>query len=203
MKRFVLQLSLAVALLIVVFSAAAAQSGFVAQTWVYDPGHLGISVSQWQPGAGLPDAGGSNHALYLTKFGPTAALAASGASIKGVNGITLSTLGFDYRDDGHCGAGAPRYNVTLAGGGNFYFFFGCAYGTHTPLLAYPGWTRVRFTNADAFPADGVSAWPGFGVAQIAAIDVVFDEGTNEGPGFVYLDNLAINNTLIGKPGNAK
>jgi hypothetical protein len=138
--------------------------------------------------------------LYLTKFGPTSALAASGASIKGVSGITLSTLGFDVRDDGHCGAGAPRYNVTLVGGDSFYFFFGCAYGIHTPVA--PNWTRVRFTDADAFAANG-GTWPGFGNAQVAAIDLVFDEGTDQGQGFTYVDNLAINHTLIGKPGNAR
>ena len=202
MRKYSLQLSLAAFVLLAAVVSAAAQSGFVAQTWVYDPGHLGISVSQWQPGSGLPDAGASNHGLYLTKFGPTAALTAVGASIKGVNGIKLSTLGFDVRDDGHCGAGAPRYNVTLAGGDSFYFFFGCAYGIHTPVVGYPNWTRVRFTDADAFAANG-GTWPGFGNAQIAAIDLVFDEGTDQGQGFTFVDNLAINNTLIGKPGNTK
>ena len=203
MKKFSLQVSLAAVLVLAAIGSAAAQSGFIAQTFVFDPGHLGISDSQWQPGTGLPDAGKSNHGLFLTKFGPTAALAASGASIKGVNGITLSTLGFDVRNDGWCGAGAPRYNVTLADGTGFYFFFGCAYGIHTPVAGFPSWTRVRFTDADAFPADGVSAWPGFGTAEVAAIDLIFDEGTDVGPGFTFVDNLAINNTLIGKPGNAK
>jgi hypothetical protein len=66
------------------------------------------------------------------------------------------TLGFDVRNDGWCGAGAPRYNVTLVGGDSFYFFFGCAYGIHTPVPGYPNWTRVRFTNADAFAANGVA-----------------------------------------------
>src|SRR5215831_17313663 len=107
MKKFSLQVSLAAGLVLAAIGSAAAQSGFVAQTFVFDPGHLGISDSQWQPGTGLPDAGKSNHGLFLTKFGPTGALAASGASIKGVNGITLSTLGFDVRNDGWCGAGAP------------------------------------------------------------------------------------------------
>jgi len=202
MKKIFFQLSLAAIFVLAALGSAMAQSGFVAQTWVYDPGHTGVSVSQWQPGSGLPDAGNSNHGLYLTKFASTSTLAAAGASIKGVNGIKLSTLGFDVRNDGWCGAGAPRYNVTLVGGDSFYFFFGCAYGIHTPILGYPNWTRVRFTDADAFAANG-GTWPGFGNAQIAAIDLVFDEGTDVGPGFTFVDNLAINSTLIGKPGNAK
>jgi hypothetical protein len=32
---------------------------------------------------------------------------------------------------------------------------------------------------------------------------VFDEGTDVGPGFTFVDNLAINSTVIGKPGNVK
>src|SRR4030095_4985776 len=105
MKKIFLQLSLAAIFVLAALGSAVAQSGFVAQTWVYDPGHTGVSVSQWQPGSGLPDAGNSNHGLYLTKFASTTTLAAAGASIKGVNGITLSTLGFDVRNDGWCGAG--------------------------------------------------------------------------------------------------
>jgi hypothetical protein len=65
------------------------------------------------------------------------------------------------------------------------------------------WNRVRFTDADAFPADGVSVWPGFGLAQVESIAVVFDEGTDVGVGFVRLDNLDVNGKLMGKPGNSK
>jgi hypothetical protein len=66
--------------------------------------------ANWVTKQGLPDAGESNHALYLQKFGPTANCAAAGATIDGVGG-TLTELGFDYRNDGWCGAGAPRFNV--------------------------------------------------------------------------------------------
>jgi hypothetical protein len=36
---------------------------------------------------------------------------------------------------------------------------------------------------------------------VERIDIIFDEGDDVGPGFVYLDNININGTLIGKPGN--
>src|SRR5437763_8246063 len=173
MNKYYFQITFATVLLWVSIGSAFAQSGFIAQPWVYDPGHTGVSAAAWIPGTGAPDAGNSDHGLYLQKFATTPTNAAAGASIKGVNGITLSTLGFDVRNDGHCGAGAPRYNVTLVGGDSFYFFFGCSYGVHTPVLGYPNWTRVRFTDADAFAANG-GTWPGFGNAQIAAIDLVFD-----------------------------
>ena len=169
---------------------------YKAKPWVYDPDDTDVAAAAWVTKEGLPDAGGSNHALYLAKQAVTATNAAGGATIDGVQGI-VTELGFDYRNDGHCGAGAPRFNVYTSS--NTYYFFGCTYGAHTEVA--PGWTRVRFTNADAFPA--TPPFPGFGVVQVTAIEIVFDEGTDVGPGFVYLDNINVNGVLIGKPGIAK
>src|SRR4051812_24442572 len=70
--------------------------------WVYDPDHTGIINSGWVPGKGLPDAGGSNHALYLQKAGPTATNAAAGAQVTFSGKLT--ELGFDISLDSHCGA---------------------------------------------------------------------------------------------------
>ena len=167
--------------------------------WEYDPDKTGIVKSAWVTKEGLKDAGNSNHALYLTKMGTTATNAASGATVN-FTGV-LDELGFDYRNDGWCGAGAPRFNVYTTAG--TYYFFGCTYGLHTPSLEDPvNWTRVRFTNADAFPADGVTPFPGFGTVEVTGMDIVFDEGTDLAlnPGFAYLDNLDIDGTLVGKPG---
>lgn len=71
-------------------------------------GSTDTAVAQWVAQQGLPDAGKSDHALYLQKSGPTADNSAAGASVTGVEGTTLTELGFDVRSDGHCGAGAPR-----------------------------------------------------------------------------------------------
>lgn len=179
----------------VAVGATAAPSGFKARPWTYDPDGTGIVTSAWVANGGV-----EGHGLHLTKSGSTPTNASSGATIDGVSGITLTELGFDYRNDGHCGAGAPRFNVYTTGG--TYFFFGCAYGVHTPVPGTTNWTRVRFGAADAFPADGVSTFT-FGTTVVTGIDVVFDEGTDVGPGFVRLDNIDVNGTLIGKPGNAK
>ena len=62
------------------------------------------------------------------------------------------------------------------------------------------WSRVRFTEEDAVSADGMTAWPGFGAAKVASINIVFDEGTDTGPdffGMIILDNLDVNAALIG------
>lgn len=186
-----------------VFAAvAAAKKPLSVKPWVFDPDDLGISDAAWVTKEGLPDAGKSNHALYLSKSGPTSDFAAAGAYID-FSG-TLSELGLDIRNDSWCGAGAPRFNVYTDSG--VYYFFGCAYGVHSPAPDDPvNWTRVRFTNADAFPSDGVTPFPGFGNVQVTGIDIVFDEGTDlpGNNGYAVLDNIDVNGTLIGKPGAAK
>jgi hypothetical protein len=120
----------------------------------------------------------------LQKTGPTSNCAAAGATIDGVEGITLTELGWDYRNDGRCGGGAPRFHIVTTAG---TFVIGCDTATKSPINA--NWTRAR-----------MSPPPG----EVISIDIIFDEGTDfpGGTGFVYLDNIDINGTLIGKPGNA-
>jgi hypothetical protein len=179
-----------------------------------------IVTSAWLGGMGLPDDGGSNttprdlatnpskndahRGLLLSKNGPTADCSAAGATIKGVRGLRVTDtfeLGFDYRNGGHCGAGAPRYNVVAkppVGPNTFHFVGGCANGVKTPAPQDPlEWTRVRFTNAQAFP-------PLVAGSQIVSIELIFDEGTDElsvpddpnGVGLAVVDNLDINGALI-------
>ncbi len=171
--------------------AAPPSSSYSVSPWVYDPGNAcpGIT-SQWDNSTGNPPP-----ALHLTKPCLTATNASSGATINGVSGITLTELNFDYRSDGHCGAGAPRFNVDASDG--FHFMGGCANGTQTDLGN--GWIHVVVdpTNpAQAFPV----LTPG---ATINSIDIVFDEGSDavgQGtPGSVYIDNISVNDQVIGGP----
>jgi hypothetical protein len=180
-------------------SGPSISTNFQVKPWIYDPGKTRAVSSAWVTHEGIKDAGGSDHALYLTKKTLTATNASSGASV--TYSGALNSLGFDYRNDGHCGAGAPRFNVYTTTG--VYYFFGCTYGTHTPIPGNPGWTRVTFGNADAFPSDGTTTFPGFGSVTVTGIDVVFDEGTDQGQGFVYLDNIQVNGVYAGKPGLAQ
>lgn len=136
----------------------------------------------WVAGEGVADGEKGRHALYLQKLGPTSNCAAGGAVVEGVEGMTITELGFDYRTDGHCGGGAPRFNLYTDTG---TLFFGCNSGTQTPTDD-PEWVRVRI----AVPS-----------VEVNAIQIIFDEGEDVGDGFVYLDNIDINGTLIGKPGN--
>src|SRR5262249_52750733 len=132
--------------------------------------------------------------LLLSKNGTTPTNAAAGARIAGARGLSLSALGFDVRNGGHCGAGAPRFNaVTMDGVAHF---FGRVYGSHSAGTPAPGWTRVRFGLGDAFP-------PVPAGSTLRSIGVVFDEGTDTGADFsgvAILDNLLINDTLITRGG---
>ena len=169
--------------------------------FVFDPGHTGIASAKWMDKEGLADNdqdlanGKSGKALVLTKLGPTSTNASSGASIFGVNWINIRELGFDIRGDGHCGAGAPRFNVTTADG--VLHFCGCSgAAVHTAFTDPQGrsWTRVRFSGADCFP-------PISPTDVVKSIDLVFDEGTDAGPdstGTATLDNIDVNGTLIQK-----
>jgi hypothetical protein len=161
----------------------------------YPAGHKIVGAA-WVKDMGLPDTkGNDSEGLFLSKNGPTADCSAAGASLKGVKGITLTEIGFDIRNGGHCGAGAPRFNVVATDG--FHFVGGCANGTQTPNTPQAGWTRVRINPqnpAQAFPPIA----PG---AKIVSIDIVFDEGVDTGPdfsGFAELDNIDVNGVLVGR-----
>jgi hypothetical protein len=183
-----------------------------------------IIVSVWLNGIGLPDNGGGNttntlnptnpgtkgdphQGLLLGKNGPTSDCSSSGASIWGVEGMTVYPgfyLGFDYRNGGHCGGGAPRFNVnytdstgTIQGSS---FVGNCSLATTTQAVQDPlEWTTLRWTAtspAQSFPAIPIGS-------IITSIDVVFDEGTDtvgaedpRGIGLATIDNININGEII-------
>src|SRR2546422_3748619 len=111
-----------------------------------------------------------NQGLLLAKTGPTPNYASAGADITGVRGVTLTELGYDIRKPGadtragargsHCGAGAPRFNVT-ASDGVTYDFIGCN-SSATPATSEVdgvGWIRLHWGNGTilAFAANGPAA----------------------------------------------
>jgi hypothetical protein len=182
------------------------------------PAGSNIVTAAWLDGMGLPDNGGANASttdrrdnpnkkdshsgLLLSKNGPTPDCSSSGAEIKGVKGIKVTadfTLGFDYRNGGHCGAGAPRFNVTTKDG-QFSFQGGCANGVPSPAPQDPlEWTRVRINTTLAgqgFPPTAIGQ-------EIESISILYDEGTDTpsvsdpmGVGLAVIDNIFINGRVI-------
>jgi hypothetical protein len=173
-----------------------------------------------------------NEGLLLVKTGPTSNDAAAGAVLHGVKGITLHELGYDIRKPGpavppgtaltdprgsHCGAGAPRFNITIAG---FIYFLGCNSPAPDTDTAGNGWQRLRWgTTKDLSAAPQCSGGicgvghdnPCVGPASptycdikglmVDSIEIVFDEGDDTGPdnfGAAVLDNIDVNGILVGR-----
>jgi hypothetical protein len=145
----------------------------------YPAGTPGGVVSAWDNSTGNPSP-----SLRLEKNVATTDCSSAGATVNGVNGITLTELNFDYK--GYCGAGAPRFNVVTSD--NVTHFFGCASGTASPTGN--GFTHVVFDPTNPTQAFPVIA-PG---TTVSSIDIVQDE-----TGQVNLDNISINNQVIGGP----
>ena len=149
-----------------------------------------------------------NQGLLLAKTGPTSNFAAAQAQLAGVEGVTLTELGYDIRKPGstadprgsHCGAGAPRFDIEMQDGSSF--FLGC--NSPTPVQTSngsPGWLRLRWGAAGvvtAFNSSTGALEPVTG--KVKAIYIVMDEGQDAGPdnfGLAVLDNVDVNGTLVG------
>lgn len=200
MKRLILML-IAVTLLnypILGFAIPPSSKKVSAKPFQFDPDDTDITAAAWITHQGLRDAGKSNHALYLQKAGATAVNAYAGARIKWVRNkpvTELTELGFDYKNGGHCTAQAPRFVVTVDG---IAHSVGCSVGLSQPAPDdLVNWTRVRFGPAE-FAAAGFPS-----VGTINSVQILFDEGTELGAGFIWMDNVDINGGLIGKPGKNK
>lgn len=167
----------------------------------YDPQELDLSTGLWLQNIGLPDdKGDDNYGLLLSKNGKTPTNAAGCATIRGFKRQTVSELGFDIRNGGHCGAGAPRFDVVTQD--KVDHFFGCAAGTVSAAPptrdgATTGWRRIRFDPVTGFP-------PIKPTDTIVDIGLVFDEGVDIAPdfsGLAILDNIDVNRLVIGRPGS--
>jgi hypothetical protein len=171
----------------------------VANALVADPFHFGLgAAATWMRDAGEPKAGdGVQYGLYLQKEVPTTTFAAAGASLSlpsALNGSNLNELSFTISgfpgtvgepfgtSNGYCGAGAPRFNVVSTAG---TCFLGCTHGDKAHNTS--GWWTISFTPPFTEYAGCESGISG----PIQSIEIIFDEGTDVGPGNVVLDNIEI------------
>jgi|GEM_PF-1812614 len=178
------------------------------------------SYASWKANQGLPDSNPlTNQALYFQKDTPTSTNAAGVVLIHGLAGTKVSDLtglSWDRRTDGHCGGGAPRWDIFVTGssGTRYTLFLGCDAAAHTPVTATdPGnhtWCMDSFAgNNNILDVGTVSAGLTGSFSDIQAgtirdLAIVFDVGNDspptptqppcagEGlPGFVYLDNVTV------------
>lgn len=158
------------------------------------------SYAAWRSHEGLQDSNGNAYqALYFQKMTATEAFAAGVARINGLEGQAVSTLTgleWQHRDDGWCGAGAPRWNLYLQdnAGTRYTVFLGCAAAAHSTGDA-TGWTRDTYGLTALGAALPIGVDPA--TLTIRGLYILFDEGTTlygapYGLGFVFLDNIKVN-----------
>ena len=155
-----------------------------------------------------------NAGLLLVKTGPTITnFASATADLINVKGLTLTELGYDIRKPGpgtsfsalgsHCGAGAPRFNITTTTG---FFFLGCSSPPPDMQTLGTGWIRLRWGTGVPGSVLGFSP-PTFALVPITGtvqrITIVFDEAQDAfgGPdefGAAILDNIDVNGVLVGR-----
>jgi hypothetical protein len=204
---------------LIVVAVLAMASGAQAQlnsvnAFEFDPADSGQIKAEWTSEIGCPDcspapADGRKMGLLLAKTGPTITFnAAAGAHLRGVNGLVITEIGWDVRTGTHCGAGAPRFNITTQA--DVVYMIGCASpppsSTTSPSPSIPdGWKRLRYDVSQAFNAsNGFVQDGGLVGAPVKTIEIIFDEGQDAsgGPdmsGLVILDNITLNGVMIGKP----
>jgi hypothetical protein len=215
------------AILVLSTGVAYAVTSFQVKTSEFDPTNTFLVQAEWLDGIGCATNGKysldgtttiaftdpacptgdtsdtHNRGLLLAKTGPTGNVASAVAELSGVQGITLTELGYDIRKPGsaadargsHCGNGAPRFNVVTQENPTFTRFVGCNSPLATVTAASTGWVRLRWTSAQLLAA-GIAA-----TDHIKSITVVFDEGQDTGGpdnfGLAVLDNIDVNGALVG------
>ena len=202
-------LGLAACLMLPAPAAAQAIDGGGSQSIHVDPFHFGLgALATWARDAGEPSSHGGGgdpqqFGLLLQKLTATANFAASGAELFDghMSAEHLDRLSFDISGfpgmafgtaNGYCGAGAPRFNVVSSAAATC--FLGCVHGQKTQD-AQSGWWTISFTP----PYTQYPGCEGGVTGTVRSIEIVFDEGTDVGPGSVVLDNIRVNNRVIGKP----
>jgi hypothetical protein len=169
------------------------------------PGSFGVGTEgAWKSKQGLADSkGNARHALYLQKFTDTATISAGFAVIDNIEGTAVSELtglSWDHRVDGHCGAGAPRWNIQLErpdGSQYTVISLGCAAAMHSGTGG-PDWERDSYSGPTIQLAV-TSAGGNPATDKIVQLYILFDEGTDVTPGFVYLDNITVNGKVFTGP----
>jgi hypothetical protein len=189
----------------------------------FDPNNLNLAHASWLTGTGCPAldlanplcTGGDpndkrNEGLLLVKTGSTGNLVAAGARINGVKGLALSDLGYDLRKPrdtadpagSQCGAGAPRFNITIEG---VTYFIGCDSPPPVQIPLGTGWIRLRWAgvvpgtllafNSETGALENIAGRP------VQSITIIFDEGQDVLPenfGAAVLDNIKVNSQIAGR-----
>jgi hypothetical protein len=179
---------------VVLVGPAAAQNGNLT---LHPSGFGQHSYSAWKAKEGLADrTGNGNHSLYFQKMTATTTFAAGVAVFNNVFIRIEDFTGLEFwvGTDGHCGAGAPRFNIRLqerSTGTRNTVFVGCAEmvpGATAPAPNGRTFQQRTFTAPGPTACCGPLPTAGFDIVGLA---IVYDEGQEFPPGFVHLDNILV------------
>jgi hypothetical protein len=149
-----------------------------------------------------------NEGLLLAKTGPTVNAASAGVVLTGFGRGPITELGYDIRKPmattdprgSHCGAGAPRFNITTSDGTTY--FIGCNSPPPTTQTPGLGWLRLRWgSSAGLFAYSPSGVLTDISGLEVKRLSIVFDEGQDAGPdnfGLAVLDNIDVNGALVGQ-----
>jgi len=193
-----------------VASVAATGSNASSGLQLHPDGFGEKSYAAWKAHEGIQDgSGNADEALYFQKMTATETFAAGVARITGLEGQPLSALAeleWEHRDDGWCGAGAPRWNISVTGPNDFRttIFLGCAAAIHTQDPHNAHWWIDTFPGLGAAIAAALPTGADPVNFTITGLSIVFDEGTTlsgapYGLGFVFLDNIKVNDQTWTSP----
>jgi hypothetical protein len=149
-----------------------------------DPVDPGAASSQWVNKSGTtstPELFGepADFGLVLAKNVDTPIVAAALAVINGLEGKTVTAnteFGYSFREDGHCGAGAPRFNVTVTDGTNeTTYAVGCANPATNTNSVNADWTAKTWTPANFFLLDADPVLVPLVGSEIVSVVIVFEE----------------------------
>jgi hypothetical protein len=159
-------------------------------------------TAKWDNTTGAPAP-----SIFLQKQGATTNCAAAGVDIvtplEGQAVSNLTELNFEYKDSGHCGGGAPRFNIELDGSRTAFLGCNSTLGTRTPATT-SGWTHVEFSETDI--ASAVTLAGGTPTSTLTDLSIIFDEGSDTPTGGtigtageVNIDNISVNTEVVGSP----
>jgi hypothetical protein len=205
-----------------VAGVAYAASQFDVRPGEFDPDHTFLVQAAWLGGIGCPTTetftdtacptGDSKdkrvEGLLLAKTGSTANNASAFAVITDPP-RTLTELGWDIRKPGnelsagargsHCGAGAPRWNITTRDGTTY--FIGCNSPPAADQTPGEGFVRLRWGAGTLAVQAGTGTPTPINTLDVRRLSIVFDEGYDTGPdnfGLAVLDNINVNGVLVGQ-----
>jgi hypothetical protein len=166
--------------------------------YAYDPAGSNTVAASWMDsmGAGTTTTTSTttdilNQGLVLSKTSAASNQAQAGAVIRGVEGMSLTQLGFDLRTGSQCTVKSPRLVVVTTD--EVVHKAGCQTATSQPAPA-PGWQRLRIDPTN--PAQMVPAIAAG--SKVKTMHVVVDDGPETGSSVVVIDNIDVNGKLIGR-----